>query len=266
MAVPLLVAGADVLAGGQWLADALGGLLVGLIVGLAATGVRLRRRRALPGRWLAGVVAAALAMATSLAAVELLPEERARVQAQAEPVTLPVAEWLRLGPAHDLARDLRRLGDGQRLVDLHWVAERERLAGRLAQQGWKEPARGLRGALRWLQPEPDRVRMAPLPRLQRGRLPAQVWVRSYGEQRRLVLRLWPASVQLEAVEATLWLGSLEVERIRAGWPLARVQARPVHEGELAWLLRQLVASTELWVRKPAQPDRVLPARIVREPP
>ena len=259
VAVPLLAAAASVAVGDRWLADAVGGLLLGVVVSAVVVwagtgpGGRAPAERGLPL-----VVGAVLAVALALAAATVGPAERDRVIAQAERPSLSVSEWVTLGPADALNRELRWLDGGRRPVDLQWLASGEAMAERLAEAGWQRPERRLHGALRWLQPEPQLGAMAPLPRWYRGRLPEQAWVRPAGAGARAVLRLWPASVAIADGGQRLWLVSLEVEAIQPGWPVAHARSRLAEPGERVRLVHALRAEGELWIRQPGQPARLVP--------
>ncbi len=265
VAVPLLVGASSVVAGQRWPTDALGGVLAGAVVAglvvLARSASLWRpRERALPA-----VVAVVLLAAVAGRAVQAWPEAGERCVARAERPELSVSEWLQVGPAHPLSRDLRWLDGGRRPVAAQWLATPEALEARIdGPSGWHRPERGLYGALRWLQPEPDLARMAPLPRWHRGRLPALVGVRPIDRQRRLVLRLWPARVEMPGVPGAPWLVGLTVERVQPSWPVALVGSRVATPAERAQAVAELAGPADLRARMPAQPVRILPARWLRE--
>ena len=260
--IPLLAAIGGVVVGDLWLADAVGGLLLGVVIAGLVVLARTASQRRLPERTLPAIVALVLVAGVVVKAALILPEERQRFVAQADPPELTVAEWLEVGPAHPFGRELRWLDGGRRAVDLQWLAEPETLVARLDEAGWQEPQRRLYGALRWLQPEPDLYRMAPLPRWYRGRLPALIRVIPADSERRLVLRLWPAPMSVTGEAASVWLVSLEVERIQSGWPVAAIQSRPVTPGERIRVVDRLLTTGDLRILEPAQPIRILPARAL----
>ncbi len=260
--IPLLAAIGGVVVGDLWLADAVGGLLLGVVIAGLVVLARTASQRRLPERTLPAIVAVVLVAGVAVKAALILPQERERFVAQADPPELTVAEWLEVGPAHPFGRELRWLDGGRRAVDLQWLAEPQMLVERLEDAGWHEPERRLYGALRWLQPEPDVYRMAPLPRWYRGRLPALIRVIPADENQRLVLRLWPAPMTVTDEVASVWLVSLEVERIQSGWPVAAIQSRPVTPGERIRVVQQLLAEEDLRILEPAQPIRILPARAL----
>ncbi len=264
-AIPLLVGASSVAAGLRWPTDALGGVLVGAVVAGLVVLARSASLARPPERTLPVVVVLVLGVALAGRAVQALPEACQRCTARAELPELAVGEWLRLGSAHPLGRELRWLDSGRRPADAQWLATAETLEERLDQApGWHQPDRGLHGALRWLQPEPELARMAPLPRWHRGQLPAVVGVRPLDGQRRLVLRLWPAPVEMPGVPGRLWLVGLTVERIQPGWPMALATSRAASSVERVEALSALASPAELRVRAPAQPVRILTARWLME--
>ena len=260
VAIPLLAAASSVIVGDRWLADAVGGVLLGLVMGGLVVLARTASQRRAPERTLPAIVALVLVVAVSAKGVVTLSEERQRFIDQAEPPVLSVEEWLAVGAADELARELGWLDGGRRPVDFQWLGSPSQIAECLGEGPWYPPQRRLYGLLRWLEPEPDVVRMAPLARWYRGRLPAVIGVWPHGDSERRVLRLWSAPVRLDEGERRLWLGSVEVERIQPGWPVAAIQSRAATPEEREQVLGQLVTADDLQVQVPSQPVRILPAR------
>ncbi|MFP4183699.1 MAG: VTT domain-containing protein [Halorhodospira sp.] len=262
VAIPLLAALGGVVAGELWLTDAIGGVLLGVVMAGLVVLARSASLQRPPERSLPAVVALILVVAVLARATVILPEAYERRGITSEPPQLSVHEWLTVGPEQGLGRELRWLDGGQRPVDVQWLARPREVAARLAHAGWHEPERGLHGALRWLQPTPELERLAPAPRWYRGRLPGLVRVLPREDGRRLVLRLWSAPVRLPQTAAQLWLGSLEVERVQAGWPVTVVRSRAVTASERAQVVTGMQGPEDLRVLVPAQPVRVLPVRYL----
>lgn len=115
--------------------------------------------------------------------------------------------------------------------DFQLAAKPVELARVLVQEGWQLPERlDGQGALLWLSPEVDLVRVPPLPKRHAGQAPAMVFVRAYGSDR-LVFRAWRSQVMLSAGNQPVWLITVELVELKAGWPwlqqkeqLAPVQA------------------------------------------
>jgi membrane protein DedA with SNARE-associated domain len=115
----------------------------------------------------------------------------------------------------------------------------------LVRGGWQVPEPfDLRGALLWLSPQVDLVRVPPLPRRHAGRAPTIVRVR-YFEGDRLVLRIWRTSLVLQGSGRPIWLASVEREALDPAWPWLRRRLLPVPDEAVAALeqalLRQLPA-------------------------
>lgn len=119
------------------------------------------------------------------------------------------------------------------------------IARALVQDGWQLPEPfDEKGALLWLSPEVDLVRVPPLPKRHDGRAPVMVFVRAY-EGDRLVFRAWRSHVVLSANKRPVWLVTVERLRLTPGWP---------------WLQqRELMVPAEVLDRLRIALERQLPA-------
>ncbi len=264
LALLALVAMAAVVVGRVWLLDAVAGVLVGTVaaglVVFARSGSMVRS----PEQVLPGLLAAVLAVAVVIKGVAVYPEARAGFVEESHWPALSVQEWLEVDPFHPLGRELRWFDGGRRVVDVQWLVHREPMAERLAAGGWVETDRRLEGVLRWLQAEPELEAMLPPPRWHRGRLPALIRVLPLdGDGRRLVLRMWPAPMDIVDHPGGVWLVSLEHEQVRPGWPLVRISSRRARPGEVGVVVGTMLGSEDIRIMVPGQPIRILPDEAVK---
>jgi len=256
--VLLGVAGAAVLVGRVWVVDALGGFLLGAVAAGLVVLARLNTSRRRPERPLPLLVVAVLVLAGGLHAVQHTDLLRERIALSSGWPVATLSDWLTGELPAGQGREQRWLDGGRRPVDFQWLTGPSELERKLDQAGWQAPDRGLTGALRWLQPEPGLEAFPPLPRWHRGRLPALVRVLPVAEDKRWVLRLWPATLHLVDTPQQLWLGSLEQERVYPGWPVVWTEGLPVDMAEKQELAALLAGEGALLRVEPGLPARVMP--------
>lgn len=123
-----------------------------------------------------------------------------------------------------------------------WPVE---LARALVHSGWHLPESfDLRGALLWLSPEVDLIRVPPLPRRHAGRSPDMTYVRAF-EGDRLVLRGWRSELTLQASGRPIWLVTVEREALFPDWPWLERQPRAVPAEAVAELRAALAQQVEV---------------------
>jgi membrane protein DedA with SNARE-associated domain len=186
---------------------------------LGYLGPRLPRAR----RWfaLAGVLLLVPAAVLSLRVHALATAELPPAQ------SVPSADWQQDG--WDLLPGERQgLARSAEPFRFQWAGTREELTRALDEAGFVQPdPPGLIGALRWLSPEPDLLRLHPTLRWHADRLPDMVWVQPLGGSgQRLVLRLWQAPLMLSESAQPVWLAAVEREEVRRGalWSRRSIQA------------------------------------------
>lgn len=261
--VPLLVALSALLVGRLWLVDALGGLLLGVVMAGLVVMARSSAQQRIPERSLPVVIATVLVAAVGVKGVGALAQQAERLEVQAQPPQLTVTEWLQVRPGDPLGRELRWLDGGTRPVDIQWLNEVKMVKDCLDNAGWVEPDRRLHGVLRWFQPNLDVQRMLPLARWHRGRLPELIRVRPVAADERLVLRMWPAPVVMNETAKQVWLITLELEEVHSGWPIATVNSRQINLARMKTVVAEMLRHNDLLVLEPGQPIRVVPVQALR---
>lgn len=255
-----MVALAAVVVGRVWLMDAVGGVLVGVVAAGLVVFARSASVVRPPEQFLPVLLVGVLAVVVVVKGVAVYPEARIGFVEDARQPVLTVDEWLDVDPFHPLGRELRWFDGGRRVVDVQWLIQHGSMEARLDAGGWVETDRRLEGALRWFQAPPDLQALVPPPRWHRGRLPEVIRVLpSDGGLERWVLRMWSAPLEIGDHPGRVWLVSVEHERIRAGWPVARVSSRRGEAGELDVVVATLTGPDDLQWVEPGQPIRILPA-------
>jgi LssY-like putative type I secretion system component LssY len=95
----------------------------------------------------------------------------------------------------------------------------QNLENELLREGWRQPERWtLMNALTWLTAAPDPLKLPVFPCAEAGRMPSLTLVCSpvagADADTRLVLRLWPADLQVRNdYTKSLWIGSVVEERL-----------------------------------------------------
>ncbi|BAU58426.1 VTT domain-containing protein [Halorhodospira halochloris] len=261
--IPLLAALSGVIVGRLWFVDALGGLLLGVVMAGLVIMARSSAQRRLPERTLPAIVAGVLVAAVAFKGVTALPDERERFVVQAQAPQLTTDEWLEVGPAESLGRELRWLDGGRRPVDIQWLAEIEAIKECLEQAGWVEPDRRLHGVLRWFQPDPEVEKMLPVARWHRGRLPDLIRVQQIGDDQRLVLRLWLAPVEMVETDKQVWLTTLELETVHSRWPVANVKSEQLSLVQRQAAVNDMLRAGDVPILEPGQPVRIVPLQALQ---
>lgn len=128
---------------------------------------------------------------------------------------------------------------------LQVAARQVELARALVHSGWQLPEPfDLRGALLWLSPEVDLIRVPPLPRRHGGRPPDMIYVRTFDGDR-LVLRSWRSELTLKASGRPIWLVTVEREALLPAWPWLEREPRAVPAEALAELRAALAQQVQV---------------------
>lgn len=107
-------------------------------------------------------------------------------------------------------------GDAEEPYTIQWAGTKSQLADVLAAEGW-QPARGLHPAsiLSTLLPMATLEQLPVFPRFDHGRIQDLAFAKPLDEQRRLVVRLWRARIDILVAgnnRVPLWYGTATIER------------------------------------------------------
>ncbi len=216
--VILPVAASRVYLGAHWFSDVVGALALGL-AWVALLGIAYYRHTPLQEHWrgLAATTLVTLGLAGLWHASASHETDVRRFTPSREIAEIQAADWWAADwqtlPA--FRHDLRRL-DNQPLT-IQWAGPLDPLASHLQDRGWRraDPLRG-RDLLRLLAPGDDVERLPLLPQVHNERHEALALIKPLSRERRLVLRLWPADVQLNPGGEALWVGNVSYQRAGGG--------------------------------------------------
>jgi len=100
---------------------------------------------------------------------------------------------------------------------VQWAGTADRIVQELEAGGWRRPPPWtLRTTLLWLLPSTRVGQLPVLVKLHQGASPTMSFERELDPSRRLVIRLWPTSYQVGAVNdppVALWIGMATLERL-----------------------------------------------------
>jgi undecaprenyl-diphosphatase len=220
------VAFAELYLGAHWLSDVTGSLILG-VAWLSALGLAYHRHARVELHWLrlSAVSVAALALVMAVRTPTALERESAHYAPPRPVATMEERAWRTGGWESLPARrdDLRRL-HGHPLT-LQYAGVLEDLEARLAADGWRRVATaGPRDWLRLLATDLPLAELPVLPQVHDGQQEAMVLTRPGPDDRRWVLRLWPARVTLAPGDAPLWIGNVALQERRPIWGMAVVPA------------------------------------------
>ena len=98
-------------------------------------------------------------------------------------------------------------------LNIHFAGQLSWLQTRLEADGWRTAeAAGWRSWLKMLSPSLPLAELPLLPQVHDGRHESLRLVKDLPDDRRLVIRLWPADVRLEPGARALWIGNVNVMR------------------------------------------------------
>jgi undecaprenyl-diphosphatase len=207
----LLIAFSRLYLGAQWLGDVLAGLLLGL-AWTALLGIAYRRHashnRFLRNDrfWLTGLIA--VLMLSYPFSVQ--QEKLQRFEPVSNRYVMGRAAWLDTGwqvlPA--VREDLR--GHNRLPFNLQWAGTETAIRRGLEQAGWQPVRNDLRQYLSWLNPAAGLTTLPVLPHVHNGVYDRLRYVRLTPEGAYLVIRLWPALIEIQGRQGQkpLWFGNV----------------------------------------------------------
>ena len=210
------VAVARLYLGVHWLSDVLGALTLGLIW-ISALGIAYRRHSRLATGWpaLSAVSIAALCLGLGLQSGLYHQQQVAAYTPQRDLTQMTLADWWLDGwqEMPHLRTDLR--GRGEHPFNFQYAGALATLQQALEPAGWRpaEPL-GWHNLLHLLSPSLTLQELPVLPQVHDGRHESLALEKELEGGGRLVLRLWPANVQLLPRGEPLWLGSVSAQSRR----------------------------------------------------
>lgn len=207
----------------NWLSETVGGMLLG-IIWIALLGIAYRRHAA-PSLSLRGLSAVALSALIAAGGWHVTRHYERDVAQYA--LHRPVREvgaqawwdqdWKNL-PAYRI--DLRGQPSRHPLT-LQWAGPLDQLRDRLLAYGWHAPANlSMASSLLWLSPNPVLAELPVLPVAHDGRHESLLLIHpGTAPDRRLVLRLWPADIQLRGNRDKVYIGNVSEQYLVQSVPL-----------------------------------------------
>jgi membrane protein DedA with SNARE-associated domain/membrane-associated phospholipid phosphatase len=214
-----LIAFSRLYLGAHWLSDVLASLSLGAawVALLSIAYMQHVPTERLPARALLFTALGALIVAGTAVVVTHHAADVARY-APRQPISSGLlANWQVDGWQRLPARRSEVDGDQEEPLSLQWAGTANRIVQQLEASGWHRPQPWtLRTTLLWLLPSTTVEKLPVLAKLHQGESPTMSFQRELDPSRRLVIRLWPTSYQVEALNGpsvALWVGMVTLERL-----------------------------------------------------
>ncbi|WP_296445268.1 bifunctional DedA family/phosphatase PAP2 family protein [Rhodoferax sp. UBA5149] len=214
-----LIAFSRLYLGAHWLSDVIASLSLGTawVALLGITYMQHEPTERLPARTLLFTALGTLILAGSTVVVTHHAADAARYAPRQSTSTYLLVDWRVDGwqrlPAHRTEVD----GDHEEPLSVQWAGTADRIVQELEAGGWRRPPPWtLRTTLLWLLPSTRVGQLPVLVKLHQGASPTMSFERELDPSRRLVIRLWPTSYQVGAVNdppVALWIGMATLERL-----------------------------------------------------
>lgn len=208
--VVLMVAIARLYLGVHWLSDITGSITLG-ICWVAILGIAYYRHTHAEAHWL-GLGLSTILVISAASGYQSWRGHSADLTKYmpAPKVTeIAAANWNNQGwrQLPQTRRDI--LGKHNHPLDIQYAGNLELLASSLEQKGWKRaPALSWGNALRFLSPKQPIEKLPLLPQVHDSRHEALTLTKTLTDDRRLVLRLWPAFARVQPGAKLLWVGNV----------------------------------------------------------
>lgn len=208
--------------GAHWLADVVAGLALGMVwvALLAITRERRAHHLAIHYRFVLLIVAI-FTVAGCWHIFHRFDLDTKRYAPQHPVVKLSARSWWNKDWQSLPAWRIDLSGELEQPLNIQWAGKLESIQDYLRSRGWHKPTPlGFKSAISWFTPKPALNTLPILPRLNKGRYETVLLVHPIKDnskkEKQLVLRLWPADVELVPSGTPLWIGtfaSLKLQRL-----------------------------------------------------
>jgi len=210
----LLIAFSRLYLGAHWLSDVLGGLALGWAWSIFLGIFYLRQAEQLIPR--RPVIAGLLCILIVVGGWHIQRRhttDLTRYQVQEQIQSLSFTHWQTEAWQKLPAWRIDFEGEQEQPLNLQWAGNPEKLLRQLLKQGWTANEQlGFKQLLNFFVPHADLRELPVLPQLADGRRERLILTR-YQDNHRLVLRLWPSKFKISDPDLSLWVGSLNSERV-----------------------------------------------------
>jgi undecaprenyl-diphosphatase len=211
----LLVAVSRLYLGAHWLSDILGSLTLGLIW-IALLGIAYHRHTQVESHWL-GLSFFSLVLITGVIAtlgVQRQEADLARYSPPAAVSQMAMSEWWEQGWSGlpQARKDTRNSYDHP--LSVQYAGSLEEIQSHLSAKGWRPATMlSLDNTLKLLSPGSELTELPLLPQVHDGGHESLVLIKEQPAQQPVLLRLWPAQVELLPGRQPLWVGNVsEIEK------------------------------------------------------
>jgi undecaprenyl-diphosphatase len=208
--VVLMVAMARLYLGVHWLSDIIGSITLG-IFWVTILGIVYYRHTDAETHWLGLGIGSILVIAivTGLQSGRMHSSDLANYFPKPEVREITAADWSAQGwmqlPA--TRKDVREKHNHP--MSIQYAGELERVTTNLKQNGWSEaPTLSWGSALKFLSPDLPIQELPLPPQVHDGHHETLALIKAMPDDRRLVLRLWPAFVRVQPGAKSLWIGNV----------------------------------------------------------
>jgi membrane protein DedA with SNARE-associated domain/membrane-associated phospholipid phosphatase len=200
--------------GAHWLADVAAGLALGMVwvALLAITRERRATHLAIRYRFVI-MILVVFSVVGSWHIFHRFDQDAERYAPQHPVVKLSAKSWWNKDWQSLPAWRIDLSGELEQPLNIQWAGNLDSIQDYLRSQGWHKPTPlDFQSAISWFTPNPALNTLPILPKLNKGRYETLLLVRPIKDnsknEKQLVLRLWPADVELLPSSTPLWIGTI----------------------------------------------------------